>query len=109
MMMCDFDCRPAGSQFACTCRHCGRSATVNRLPVHANCQPSIQVPRVAVGGLVETALSRLGITKQRVQEWTRLKDCGCERRARWLDRWGFRQQQKIERLLNRAARWYGIG
>jgi hypothetical protein len=43
-----------------------------------------------------------------VQRLTRTTDCGCKARQRWLNQWGYRQQERMERLLNRAARWYGI-
>jgi hypothetical protein len=68
-----------------------------------------RLPRVAVGDLVERMLTGVGVTKERVQQWTRTKDCGCKARQQWLNRWGYKQQDKIERVLNRAARWYGIG
>jgi hypothetical protein len=71
-------------------------------------QTTKRLPRVAVGDLVETMLTSMGITKERVQQWTRTKDCGCKARQRWLNRWGYQQQDRMERLLNRAARWYGI-
>jgi hypothetical protein len=64
---------------------------------------------VAVGDLVEQMLTSVGITKERVQQWTRTKDCGCKARQQWLNRWGYQKQNQIKRLLNRAARWYGIG
>lgn len=70
--------------------------------------PVRRLRRVDVGGLVERMLTSVGITKERVQAWTRLKDCGCKARQRWLTQWGYRQQDKIERLLNKAARWYGL-
>jgi uncharacterized protein (DUF952 family) len=53
-------------------------------------------------------LTSVGITKERVQEWTRAKDCGCQQRQKWLNQWGYKHQDKLERLLNKAARWYGI-
>jgi hypothetical protein len=65
--------------------------------------------RVAVGDLVERMLTGIGISKARVQQWLRVKDCGCAKRQRWLNQWGYKQQDRIERVLNRAARWYGIG
>jgi hypothetical protein len=68
-----------------------------------------RLPRVAVGDLVERMLTSVGISKARVQQWLRVKDCGCAKRQKWLNQWGYKQQDKIERLLNRAARWYGIG
>ena len=67
-----------------------------------------RLPRIAVGDLVETMLTRIGISKDRVRQWLRVKDCGCAKRQRWLNQWGFKQQDRIERVLNRAARWYGI-
>ena len=67
-----------------------------------------RLPRVDVGNLVERMLTSVGITKQRVQVWLRVKNCGCVNRQRWLTRWGYRQQDRIERILNAAARWYGL-
>lgn len=67
-----------------------------------------RMPRIAVGDLVETMLTSVGITKERVQAWTRTQDCGCKARQRWLNQWGYEKQSQIERLLNKAARWYGI-
>jgi hypothetical protein len=69
----------------------------------------ILMPRVAVGDLVERMLTGIGISKTRVQQWLRVKDCGCAKRQKWLNQWGYKQQDKFERVLNRAARWYGIG
>jgi len=69
----------------------------------------VTLPRVAVGDLVERMLTAVGITEERVKQWTRLQDCGCKARAKWLNKWSFEQTERIERLLNRAARWYGIG
>jgi hypothetical protein len=68
-----------------------------------------RLPRVAVGDLVERMLTGVGISKERVQQWLRVKDCGCAKRQKWLNQWGYKQQDRIERLLNKAARWYGIG
>jgi hypothetical protein len=68
-----------------------------------------RLPRVAVGDLVERMLTGIGISKVRVQQWLRVKDCGCAKRQKWLNQWGYKQQDRIERLLNKAARWYGIG
>jgi 2-keto-3-deoxy-6-phosphogluconate aldolase len=63
---------------------------------------------VALGDAVERMLTSVGISKERVQQWLRVKDCGCARRAKWLNKWGYEQQDRIERVLNKAARWYGI-
>ena len=69
---------------------------------------SRRLPRVDLGGFVERMLTSVGITKERVQAWLRVKNCGCASRQRWLTRWGYDQQDRIERLLNKAAKWYGI-
>lgn len=65
--------------------------------------------RIALGDFVESSLTRFGITKELVQRLTRTKNCGCKARQRWLNQWGYRQQDRMERLLNKAARWYGVG
>jgi hypothetical protein len=99
-MKCDYD--PA----TLACRSCGHVA--KRLPTHRKCTRAFHFRKVAAGDLVETMLTSMGITKERVQAWTRTKDCGCKARQRWLNQWGYRQQERMERLLNKAARWYGI-
>ena len=88
------------------CVRCGHKA--RRLPTYRMCSGGLRFPRVDVGNLVERMLTGVGITKERVQAWTRLKNCGCASRQRWLTRWGYDQQDRIERLLNKAAKWYGI-
>jgi hypothetical protein len=99
-MLCDI-----GPDLAC--RVCGRK--VSSAAVKATCPSKHRLPRVAVGDLVERMLTSVGISKARVQQWLRVKDCGCAKRQKWLNQWGYKQQDKIERLLNKAARWYGIG
>jgi hypothetical protein len=100
-IQCDYD--PATLR----CRNCGHVAL--RLPTHRACTSRRRLPRVAVGDLVERMLTGIGISKARVQQWLRVKDCGCAKRQKWLNQWGYKQQDKIERVLNKAARWYGIG
>jgi len=108
-MDCIFDCTPHNGKHRCVCRVCGMIVTARKLPVYATCGPSASLPRIAVGDLVERMLTGIGITKEFVRRLTRTKDCGCKTRQRWLNQWGYRQQDRIERVLNRAARWYGIG
>jgi hypothetical protein len=108
MTLCDFRCQADANGYLCRCVICGREVSARRLPVRAACG-LIRLPRVAVGDLVERMLTGIGISKARVQQWLRVKDCGCAKRQRWLNQWGYKQQDRIERLLNRAARWYGIG
>jgi hypothetical protein len=76
-------------------------------PPQVNLQRRRHLPRIAVGDLVERMLSGLGISKERVQQWLRVKDCGCAKRQKWLNQWGYKQQDRIERLpqgLRFAAR-----
>jgi hypothetical protein len=83
-------------------RNCAAGSTARYL------HKRLRLPRVAVGDAVEKMLSAVGVTKERAQEWTRTKDCGCKQRQQWLNQWGYKQQDKLERVLNKAARWYGI-
>lgn len=111
MANCSFDCTAAGGWQTCVCSVCGRAVTAKKLPVHATCrggQHLLKLPKVALGDFVESMLRGLGITKQRVEMWLKVKHCGCDRRRVFLNRWGFKQQERIERLLNKAARWYGL-
>jgi len=99
-MKCDYD------KATLACRFCGHVA--KRLPTHRKCTRAFHFRKVAAGDTVERMLTSIGITKELVQRLTRTKDCGCKARQRWLNQWGFRQQDRMERLLNKAARWYGI-
>ena len=64
--------------------------------------------RFALGDAVESELTRIGITKELVQRLTRTKDCGCASRQRWLNQWSFKKQAQLERIVEKAAKWYGI-
>jgi hypothetical protein len=63
--------------------------------------------RVALGDAVERMLSSIGITKELVQRITR-KPCKCPARQKWLNQWGYEKQAQVERIVKKAARWYGI-
>lgn len=77
---------------------------------HSQPQPvATRRRRVALGDAVERMLTTVGITQDRVQAWTRTKDCGCKARQQWLNQWGYRKQEQLERVLRRAARWCGFG
>jgi len=67
-----------------------------------------RLPRVALGDAVERMLTSVGISKERVQWLTRTKDCGCKARQKWLNQWGYKQHAQVERIVAKAARWYGI-
>jgi hypothetical protein len=109
MMLCDLN-NPRR-----TCPVCGYRA--KRLPTYRQCRP-VPVPveqpwrPVAVGDLVERWLTRAGITKERVERWTRTEGkpggCGCAARQKWLNDWGNRVQYRGRDFLRRAAEWYGV-
>lgn len=102
-MQCDFD------TVNLRCRVCGYQA--RRLPTFRECRP----PPVAVfrpfmvGNFVEQCLSSLGVTKERVEQWTRTKGkpggCGCASRQRWLNDWGVSVQKELRRLAEKYRRF----
>jgi len=105
--------KPSGQLNVCRAGLYGGKVTdgMCRLCVQRGDKPAgiVSLPRVAVGDVVEAMLTRVGITKERVQQWTRVKDCGCKKRQQWLNDWGDEKREQVERLLNKAARWYGLG
>lgn len=103
LMDCDYDKEAF-------CKMCGKPTndTKSKRRCEAGDGAVISLPKVAVGSAIESMLIKIGITKERVAAWLRVKDCGCEHRKNWLDNWGHEKRQQIERLLARAAKWYGI-
>jgi hypothetical protein len=82
-------------------------AVEKQFPQPKATRPAPRLKRFALGDAVERTLSAVGITKELVQKITR-KPCGCPARQRWLNQWGYRQQERIEKAVNKAAKWYGI-
>jgi hypothetical protein len=76
------------------------------LPVRHEPTALFRMPRIAVGTTVEKALVFCGVTKERVQSLLRIEDCGCALRRNWLDQWGFRQQDRIERAIRSVISLY---
>ena len=104
MPLCDFD-NPA-----LVCPACGYRA--RRLPTHRECRP---VPErvwrpIPIGDLVEKWLTAIGITKERVERWTRTQGkpggCGCAARQKWLNDVGNRVQIKARNALIAARKFY---
>lgn len=100
MTRCDYD--PVDLR----CRVCGHQA--RRLPTFRECRPPpVEAWRpFLVGDFVERCLIRIGITKSRVERWTRTEGkpggCGCAARKRWLNDEGVRVQVAVRRF----AQWY---
>jgi hypothetical protein len=65
---------------------------------------------VAVGDLVERGLTAIGITKERVERWTRTEGkpggCGCEGRKKWLNEAGNKVQIAARKRLLAARAFY---
>jgi hypothetical protein len=38
-----------------------------------------------LGDLVESVLTKVGITEEKFKEWFNLKECGCSKRKAWLN------------------------
>lgn len=66
-----------------------------------------------VGDLVEKWLTRAGVTKERVERWTRTAGrpggCGCEGRRRWLNERGAQVQVAARKALLRVWAVYMPG
>jgi hypothetical protein len=65
---------------------------------------------IPIGDLVERGLTAIGITKERVEQWTRTEGkpggCGCADRQRWLNEVGNRVQIQAREALLAAKRFY---
>jgi hypothetical protein len=101
-LLCDFT---AGM----TCPRCGYQA--KSLPTFRHCRPVPPKPwrPFMLGDFVERCLTRVGITKARVERWTRTEGqpggCGCTARKRWLNDWGVALQKRIRRLAKQYRRF----
>lgn len=104
MPLCDLD------NDAKTCPHCGYKA--KRLPTYRECRPvpEQQWQPIAVGDLVERGLTAIGITKERVEAFTRTEGqpggCGCGSRQKWLNEKGFEVQRAIRDGYKAVERFY---
>jgi hypothetical protein len=90
------------------CRVCGHQA--RRLPTFRECRPPpVEVWRpFMVGDFVERCLTRVGVTKERVERWTRTEGtpggCGCAARKKWLNDAGARVQVAARQFALRYAK-----
>jgi hypothetical protein len=66
----------------------------------------LSLPKVRLGDSVGAMLAAVGITKERVAAASGAKDCGCAARQSQLNEWGFKQQHRVEGLLNAVADFY---
>lgn len=103
MTLCDFN-NPS-----LACPTCGYRA--KRLPTYRECRPVPETPwrPIPIGDVVERWLTRVGVSKERVQSWTRrvgIQDCGCTSRQKWLNEWGNDVQRKARAALLKARRFY---
>lgn len=49
----------------------------------------------AIGDITERVLGFFGITKERVQSAMGKKDCGCAKRQKAMNEWGYRWQHRL--------------
>lgn len=93
-----------------TCPTCGFQA--RRRPTYRVCRPVPPNPwrPYKVGDAVERLLTRCGITRERIERWTRTAGtpdgCGCEARKRWLNEIGDRVQYAIRRWMLKAREFW---
>ena len=104
MSMCDFN-NPAQ-----VCPTCGYVA--KRLPTYRECRPlpeKVWQP-IPLGDITERLLISIGLTKERVEEWTRTKDkpggCGCSGRQKLLNEWGNKIQYGARDAARAAEKFY---
>lgn len=98
------------------CQRCGYVA--RRLPTYRECRtldelaehiakvttpPWVPVPNPMIGDRVAALLSRLGVTKERVQRLTGVKDCGCQGRQQGLNHASGVVAKKVESAINAAV------
>jgi len=116
VMQCDF------SREDLTCPQCGyvaerrntyrecRIETEGRAVVHVVPAPTvddiIRTPAVRLGDAVESVLSFVGITKERVAALSKSGTCQCKERQEALNQWGYRQQEKIEAAAKTLSEFY---
>jgi len=115
-MQCDFSredltCPQCGyvAERCSTYREC-RIATEGRAVVQVVPAPTvddiIRTPAVRLGDAVESVLSFVGITKERVAALSKSGTCKCDDRQEALNQWGYRQQEKIERAVASIGSFY---
>ena len=56
-----------------------------------------------LGDIIEQALTKVGITKERVEKW--IGSCGCNERKEKLNRWHRRRKEKLRKLGHWAKRF----
>jgi hypothetical protein len=92
-----------------TFREC-RIETEGRAVVHVVPAPTvddvIRTPAVRLGDAVESVLSFVGITKERVAMFSQSGTCKCNERQEALNQWGYRQQERIEAAAEMLSELY---
>lgn len=102
--LCDF----SGPDRACpTCGYVAKS-----LPTFRECRPVPEKPwqPIQVGDIVERWLIAIGVTRERVEKWTRTEGkpggCGCDARKRRLNELGEKVQRAIRVAILGIRRMY---
>jgi len=92
-----------------TYREC-RTETSSGAVVHVVPAPSMhdvmRTPAIRLGDAVESVLSFVGITKERVAMLSKSGTCECDERQEALNQWGYRQQERIEAAAETLSEFY---
>lgn len=115
-MQCDF------SRDDLTCPACGYVA--ERSNTYRECRSEIKVravvqevpaptlrdvmrtPAIRLGDAVESVLSFIGITKERVAMLSKSGACKCNERQEAMNQWGYRQQERAEAAAKTLSVFY---
>lgn len=98
MTYCEFD------DETMACRFCGYKAKSPKTIRECRQHQSEWRP-IAVGDLVEKALSSAGITPDRVERLTGRK-CGCKQRKQWMNDAGYKAQAVVRDAGKAVAKFY---
>lgn len=66
----------------------------------------MRTPAIRLGDAVESVLSFVGITKERVAMLSQSGTCKCDERQEALNQWGYRQQERIEAAAEKLSEFY---
>jgi len=92
-----------------TYREC-RTETKTRSVIQEVAAPTmndvVRTPAVRLGDAVESVLSFVGITKERVASLTTSGMCNCNERQEALNQWGYLQQERIEAAAKTLSEFY---
>lgn len=108
-MLCDFSeglaCKRCGyvAKRQQTYRECRTLDEMAEYIVKTTTPPWVPIPNPMLGDRVANALAYVGVTKERVQQITGAKDCGCAGRQKGLNFLSGVVAKTVERVIDAAA------